>query len=70
MLIQETQTLDPDGVTYTVDIFMFAVDAANNLTAWAADGTTIDDDADPLTPEVHLLLASSKLPNLMEGLTR
>lgn len=55
MLVQESQTVAGD--TFTVTIFMFATDAAGNFTTWAADGTTIDDDANPITPEIPLTLS-------------
>ncbi len=52
MLVQETQTLAADGITFTIDVFLFAQDAAGNLTTWTAAGATVDHDGDPLTDEI------------------
>jgi len=55
VMVQETQV--QTGDEFVVTIFVFATDAAGNFTTWAADGTTFDNDGDPLTPEVPFEIA-------------
>lgn len=49
-IVQETQVVTGDQ--FVVTVLVLGQDAAGNLTNWVADGTTIDDDGDPLTPAV------------------